>query len=132
MKPPPLTVTTAAVSETSCAFHLCTGTLHHSGNVAVTGQKQGEFLAPVARDDIPHPPGRPGDDRRDLTQHTVAGTMAVAVVIEFEVIDIEHTHRQRCARPPTLRNGAEKGPVENPPHGHAGHPCGRTTRTIAV
>jgi hypothetical protein len=97
-----LTVIHGEVAERgcgSCSASMC-ARIVRPGQGAVgagVGKQQHELLAAVARRQVAGAAGVRGDGLRHLLQAAVAGRMAQAVVVQLEVVDVEHHQRQGAA-----------------------------------
>ena len=81
------------------------------------GQQRHELFAAVAPEEITRAPQACRRSRGDGTQALIAGAMSVRVVVEFEMVDVEHHHRERAAVAPRARPFARKRDVERAPVG---------------
>lgn len=94
-----------------------------AGGVAIhVRQDQRKFLAAIAAGEIERTPGMPADDGGDRPQAFVAALMAVPVVEQLEMIDVDEQQRHRLLRPLGAVPFAHQHLVEGAPVRQAGQP----------
>ena len=111
---------THGVFETSVK-ELCALVHHHGGRVfpVSRGQQHRELLAADPRHHVDESE-RHGEQRGQVSQHRIAGRVAVGVVDALEVVDVEQDHRQRPWRALPAFDLEFGGPEEGAPVGDAG------------
>ena len=78
-------------------------------------KKRDELFTAVPAEEISGAPQTCGRGGRDRTQTLIAGAMSVRVVVEFEVIDVEHHERERAAVTARARPLARDRLIERAP-----------------